>query len=101
MREVGDADGADVVVAPWDLLDGAAVDVAVPAGTVTAQLPAGAKAGQKLRLPGQGLARADGSRGDLFLVVRLGLPEPLTDAQKDLLRQLGKDAPNVRGGAAR
>lgn len=97
----GDDVEADVVVAPWELLDGTAVDVAVPAGTVTAKLPAGAKPGQKLRLRGQGLARADGSRGDLFLVVRLGLPEPLTDAQADLLRQLGKDAPKVRGGAAR
>lgn len=97
----GDDVEADVVVAPWDLLDGTAVDVAVPAGTVAAKLPAGTKAGQKLRLRGQGLARADGSRGDLHLVVRLGLPETLTDAQKDLLRQLGKDAPQVRGGAAR
>lgn len=97
----GDDVEADVVVAPWELLDGTSVDVAVPAGTVTAKLPAGTKAGQKLRLRGQGLARADGSRGDLFLVVRLGLSEPLTDAQKDLLRQLGKDAPKVRGGAAR
>jgi DnaJ-class molecular chaperone len=97
----GDDVEADVVVAPWDLIDGTAVDVAVPAGTVTAKLPAGTNAGQKLRLRGQGLARADGTRGDLHLVVRLGLPETLTDAQKDLLRQLGKDAPPVRGGAAR
>ena len=97
----GDDVEADVVVAPWELLDGTAVDVAVPAGTVTAKLPAGAKPGQKLRLRGQGLARADGSRGDRCLVVRLGLAEPLTDAQADLLRQLGKDEPKVRGGAAR
>lgn len=97
----GDDVEADVVVAPWDLLDGTAVDVAVPGGTVTAKLPAGTKPGQRLRLRGQGLARSDGSRGDLFVCVRLGLPETLTDAQKDLLRQLGKDAPKVRGGAAR
>ncbi len=92
---------ADVVVAPWDLLDGAKVDVAVPGGTATARVPAGTKPGQKLRLRGQGLARADGSRGDLFLVVRLGLPEPLTERQQELLRELGKDAGPVRGGAAR
>jgi hypothetical protein len=52
-------------------------------------------------LRGQGLARADGSRGDLFLVVRLGLHDPLTERQQELLRELGKDAARVRGGAAR
>ncbi len=92
---------ADVVVAPWDLLDGAKVEVAVPGGTATARLPAGTKAGQRLRLRGQGLARADGGRSDLLLIVRVGLPEVLTDKQKELLRELGKDAGPVRGGAAR
>lgn len=91
---------ADVVVAPWDLLDGTKVDVAVPGGTATARIAAGTKPGQRLRLRGQGLSRADGSRSDLFLVVRLGLPDPLTDRQKELLRELGKDAASVRGGAA-
>jgi DnaJ-class molecular chaperone len=92
---------ADVIVAPWELLDGTKVDVAVPGGTATARLPAGTKPGQKMRLRGQGLARADGTRGDLLLVVRIGLPEPLTDRQRELLRELGKDAAPVRGGASR
>jgi DnaJ-class molecular chaperone len=92
---------ADVVVAPWDLLDGTKVDVQVPDGTAAARLPAGTKPGQKLRLRGQGLPKEGGGRGDLFLVVRLGLPEPLTDRQRELLRELGKDAPPVRGGAAK
>jgi len=92
---------ADVVVAPWELLDGTKVDVAVPGGTATARLPAGTKPGQRLRLRGQGLTRGDGVRGDLYLVVRLGLPEALTDRQRELLRELGKDAPAVRGGAAK
>lgn len=92
---------ADIVVAPWELLDGTKVDVAVPGGTATARVPAGTKPGQRLRLRGQGLARSDGSRGDLFLVVRIGLPDPLTEAQQALLRELAKDAAPVRGGAAK
>lgn len=92
---------ADILVAPWELLDGTKVAVAVPGGTATARVPAGTKPGQKLRLRGQGLMRADGVRGDLLLVVRVGLPENLTDRQKELLRELGKDSPPVRGGAAR
>lgn len=92
---------ADVVVAPWELLDGTAVDVQVPGGTATARIPAGTKPGQRLRLRGQGLAKADGGRGDLLLIVRLGLPDTLTERQQELLRELGKDAAPVRGGAAK
>jgi DnaJ-class molecular chaperone len=92
---------ADIVVAPWELLDGTKVDVAVPGGTAVARVPAGTRAGQRLRLRGQGLARSDGGRGDLLLVVRIGLPERLTEAQQALLRQLGAGAEPVRGGAAR
>lgn len=92
---------ADVVVAPWDLLQETKVDVQVPGGTATARLPAGTKQGQRLRLRGQGLARADGTRGDLLLVVRLGLPDALSDRQKELLRELGAESAPVRGGAAK
>jgi curved DNA-binding protein len=91
---------ADIVIAPWELLEGTAVEVAVPDGRATARVPAGTKPGQRLRLRGQGLPRDGGQRGDLLLVVRLGLPETLSEAQQRLLRELGRDAPLVRGGAA-
>jgi curved DNA-binding protein len=101
-RRRGDDVEADVVIAPWELLDGTAVEVAVPEGTATARIPAGTKPGQRLRLRGQGLPGADGGEpGDLLLVVRLGLPDPLTDRQRELLKELGKGADKVRGGAAR
>ncbi|MBL8729251.1 MAG: J domain-containing protein [Planctomycetes bacterium] len=92
---------ADVVVAPWDLLDGTRVSVQVPGGTAEARIPAGTRPGQRLRLRGQGLARAEGGRGDLLLVVRVGLPETLSERQQQLLRELGKDSTPVRGGAAK
>lgn len=99
-RQRDDDVEADVVVAPWDLLEGTAVDVRVPDGNAKAKIPAGTKPGQKLRLRGQGLPKEGGGRGDLLLVVRLGLPETLTDRQRELLRELGQGAPPVRGGAA-
>ncbi|MBM4060974.1 MAG: J domain-containing protein [Planctomycetes bacterium] len=91
---------ADVVVAPWELLDGTGIDVQVPDGTAKARIPAGTKPGQRLRLRGQGLPKEGGGRGDLLLVVRVGLPDQLTDRQQELLRELGKDGGKVRGGAA-
>lgn len=92
---------ADVVVAPWEALQGTTVELQVPAGVATARIPPGVRQGQKLRLRGQGLVRADGSRGDLFLVVRFGLPEPLSPRQRELLEALAAAGGVVRGGAAR
>jgi DnaJ-class molecular chaperone len=91
---------ADCIVAPWELVDGTKVEVRVPDGTATARIPPGTRPGQRLRLRGQGLPHEAGGRGDLLLVVRLGLPEALTDRQKELLRELGHDAAPVRGGAS-
>ncbi|HLQ38237.1 MAG TPA: DnaJ C-terminal domain-containing protein [Planctomycetota bacterium] len=86
----GDDVEADVVVTPWAALDGTKVEIKVPSGTATARIPPGTKAGTKLRLRGQGLARRDGGRSDLLLVVRLALPESLTEKQRELLRQAGR-----------
>ncbi|MFT4512269.1 MAG: DnaJ-class molecular chaperone [Planctomycetota bacterium] len=91
---------AEVVIAPWDLLDDTKVNVAVRGGTATARIPVGTKPGEKLRLRGQGLHKTDGARGDLFLVVRLGLPEELSERQRELLQQLSEESEPVRGGAA-
>lgn len=86
---------ADVVVAPWEAIAGTAVEVRVPKGTATVRIPPDTKAGARLRLRGQGL----GGR-DLLLVVRYGLPETLTDRQRELLQQLAQEGGTVRGGAA-
>lgn len=100
LRGKGDVE-AEVVIAPWDALEDTRVEVAVRGGTATARIPAQTRQGQKLRLRGQGLHRADGGRGDLLLVVRYGLPEDLTDEQRDLLAKLAATGTDVRGGAAR
>ncbi len=89
---------ADLVVAPWEAIDGVKVDVPVQQGTAAVKIPPGTRAGARLRLRGQGLMRPDGERGDLLLVVRLGLPAELTEAQQQLLRELGRGAAKVSGG---
>jgi len=91
---------ADVVVAPWEAVFGTKVPVRTPAGTVELKVPAGSRAGSRLRLRGQGLLDARGRRGDFHAVVRLALPEPLTERQRELLRELQRTGgPAVTGGA--
>jgi curved DNA-binding protein len=87
----------DVEVAPWDVLGGATVDVRTARGTVVLKIPAGTRAGARLRLRGQGLGDGRGGHGDLYAVVRLALPDDLTAEQRELLRKAGELASTRRG----
>ena len=91
------ADGRDLFVdlplAPWEAVLGASIALPTPAGTVNLKVPAGTRAGQQLRLAGRGLARPDGSAGNLFAIVQIAVPTVTDDAQRVLYRQLA-DASN-------
>jgi len=79
---------ADLAVAPWDAFLGTRAEVRTAVGLATVTIPPETPAGTRLRLRGQGLASAEGGRGDLFAVVRLVLPPNLSARQKELLREL-------------
>jgi curved DNA-binding protein len=89
------ADGLDLYMelplAPWEAVLGATVEVPTPAGRVTLRVPAGTRAGQKLRLAGRGLSRPDGSTGHLYAVAQITVPTVVDDRQRALFEQL-KDA---------
>lgn len=75
------AEGRDVyqplMVAPWEAALGASVEVTTPGGsTIEVTVPAGWKAGRKLRLKGRGIPGK--TPGDLYLELHLALP-PATD----------------------
>ena len=80
----------DVDVAPWDVLKGIKVDVKTPDGELVVKVPAGARSGSRLRVPGKGLADGRGGRGDFYVVVRHALPERLTERQRGLIMQAGE-----------
>ena len=88
------ADGRDLFVdlplAPWEAVLGASIALPTPAGTVNLKVPPGTRAGQQLRLAGRGLARADGSAGNLFAIVQVAVPTVTDDAQRALYRQLAE-----------
>jgi curved DNA-binding protein len=95
---------AELVVAPWEALFGTEAEVQTPRALAVARVPAGSRAGGKLRLRGQGLDDGRGGRGDFLLVLRMALPEQLSERQRELLRELGEasSAPisGVRRGAS-
>ncbi len=81
---------ADLEVTPWAAVSGAEVDVRTPLGTARVKVPAGSRAGRRLRLQGQGLADGHGGRGDFYGVLRLVLPASLSERQRELLLELAK-----------
>lgn len=92
---------AEVPVAPWELLEGATVDVRAPGGVLAIKIPPGTRAGTRLRVRGRGLDDGRGGRGDFHAVLRCVLPEPLTARQKELLLELRQAGAGAVGGGAR
>ena len=75
-------------VAPWDAALGAKQTVDPLDGRISVQIPAGVQTGSKIRITGKGYPNRDGSRGDLYIKVRLVNPAHLTPEQKTLYEKL-------------
>jgi curved DNA-binding protein len=67
---------------------GTSVDVPTLEGDKRIKVPAGMSSGGKIRLKGFGVPRGRGTRGDLYAVVEVAVPDRLNDRQKELLEQL-------------
>jgi curved DNA-binding protein len=75
-------------VAPWDAALGAKQTVDTLDGRISVNIPAGVQTGSKIRITGKGYPNRDGSRGDLYIKVRLVNPAHLTPEQKTLYEKL-------------
>ena len=73
---------------------GGRVEMPTLSGSVVVRLPPGVQPGTRLRLAGRGAPsiRGDG-RGDLFLDVRIHIPEIRDDRSRDLVRELEQRYP--------
>lgn len=91
------AEGRDVyqplMVAPWEAALGAAVEVLTPGGAVMeVTVPAGWKAGRKLRLKGRGIPGKPA--GDLYLELHVALPPATDDATRAAYAALAQAFPH-------
>lgn len=91
-RVVGDDIEMDLPLWPWQPVLGAEVRVDTPEGPVTLTVPAGTQNGRRLRLRGRGLPRGDGSRGDLYAVVRIVVPERPSAVEREAYEALRRSA---------
>jgi len=82
----------ELPVAPWEAVLGARVPVETLDGRVELTIPPGSQTGKKLRLRGQGLRRRDGSRGDLYVQLKVVVPTQPTQLERELFQQLAAES---------
>ncbi|MFA6091477.1 MAG: DnaJ C-terminal domain-containing protein [Elusimicrobiota bacterium] len=79
---------AAVRVMPWEAALGAEIAVPTLEGGLRIRIPAGTHSGRRLRIAGKGLGKEGGSRGDLYAVVRIDIPERSNERMERLYREL-------------
>ena len=104
----GDSVHCEVPLSVWEAILGARIQVPTPSGEAVLVIPPGTTAGQVFRLRGQGLPKLSGeAMGDLFVTVRLEIPNGLDARTHELVRELQRLMPlepraeleRYRGGA--
>jgi len=93
-KRQGEGVHCEVPISVWEALRGARVRIPTPLGEAMLVIPAGARAGQIFRLRGHGLPRlSDEGVGDLFVTVRVELPNGLDARTDELVRELERLLP--------
>lgn len=88
-------DGRDVYLtvplAPYEAVLGTeAVIPTLSGGKISVKVPAGAKAGQKIRIAGKGFPNKKGAAGDMYLVISIVVPPTPTEEEKELYKKLSE-----------
>jgi curved DNA-binding protein len=79
----------DLPLAPWEAALGARVTVPTLGGSVDLTVPAGAQAGQKLRLRGRGMP--GNPAGDLFAIIKVMAPPAHTVAEREAYERMKRE----------
>ena len=87
----GDDLRLELPVALHEALLGAEVTVPTLKGRVSLRIPPETQNGRTIRLAGQGMPRASGGSGDLYVTVKVVLPTKLTDKERELATELAAE----------
>ncbi|CAF0694018.1 DnaJ C-terminal domain-containing protein [Candidatus Methylacidithermus pantelleriae] len=89
--QVGDSDlYCELPIAPWEAVLGGKAELQSLDGKIELKIPPGSQAGSRLRLPGLGLPRPEGGRGDLYVTLRVVVPEKVTAKERALWEELAR-----------
>lgn len=89
----------ELELAPWEAVLGAEVSVPTLSGFARLRVPAGTRAGQRLRLRGLGLPSLAGRPGDLMVIIQVQMPESPRIKERQLWDETARASHfNSRGG---
>jgi curved DNA-binding protein len=80
----------DLDLAPWEAVLGTRVTLKTLNGRVNLKIKPGSRAGTQLRLPGHGLPKPDGSRGDLRVTLHIQVPGSVSNEERNHWEELSK-----------
>ena len=78
----------DLDLAPWEAVLGVKAKIPTLDGVTSLTVPAGTAAGRQLRLRGLGMTKKDGTRGDLYALVRIQTPVAITPEERAVWEKL-------------
>lgn len=80
-----------VPVAPWEAALGCKLPVPSLEGVINLTVPANSQNGRRMRIRGKGLGKGD-KRGDLYVVLRINIPDTANEKAQALWRQLAEQS---------
>jgi curved DNA-binding protein len=87
-------EGSDLIyeakIEPWKAALGGQLEVPTLEGTVRLKIPPGTQGGQRFRIRERGLPSAAGSRGNLYVIPQIQIPEKLTEREREIWKQLAE-----------
>jgi curved DNA-binding protein len=87
-------DGNDLVyelkLAAWQAVLGSEIEVPTLEGKARLKIPPGTQSGQRFRLRDRGLPKADGKRGNLYVVAQIAVPKKLSEREREIWNQLAQ-----------
>ncbi|MBU6423194.1 MAG: DnaJ domain-containing protein [Chloroflexota bacterium] len=87
-RRDGDDVQVDLPVALHEAMLGAEVTVPTLKGRVSLKIPPETQNGRVIRLAGQGMPRSGGGHGDMYVSVKVVLPQKLSSEERDAIQKL-------------
>lgn len=88
-------DGRDIMIelplTPWEAALGSTVTVPTLAGKVDLKIPAGSRAGRKMRLKGRGMPGKP--PGDLYVVLKIETPPAETEEHRQFYERMRRELP--------
>lgn len=80
----------DLLLAPWEAVLGTRVEVPTPDGKAALRIPAGTGSGKRFRFRQKGLPQSGGTRGNMYVVVQIQIPEKISETERKLWEELSE-----------